>query len=329
MKRREILWLLGGFVAWPLVAGAQQRVHPRKLGVLMPLRENDAEAQRRLAVFSDELRKMGWAEGQSFVLVKRFSEGRPDRLQALAAELVQENVDVIVTQSSESVDALRKATTSIPIVMAAVGDALGSGYVASLAHPGGNITGLTLVATEQGAKRLQLIKQLTPAIVRVAVLLNANASGHALQLKEMEQAAKSLALTLQPFPVQTAGDIDGALRAAEQAKAEAFVTMDDPMIVSQRARIAEFGLRQRIPVFGEFRPATQAGALMNYGPNPIDLWKRAASFVDRILKGAKPADLPVEQPTKFELVINLKTAKALGLIIPPALLAVADEVIEQ
>jgi putative tryptophan/tyrosine transport system substrate-binding protein len=328
MKRRHFMRLLGGVVAWPVVARAQQRVHPRRLGVLMPFRESDVEAQRRLTVFSETLRQIGWVEGQSFVFEKRFSEGKPERLRALAAELVNANVDVVVTQSSESVDALRVATTTIPIVMAAVGDALGAGYVASLARPGGNITGLTLVATEQGAKRLQLIKQLSPAIVRVAVLLNRNASGHGLQLKEMEPAAKTLDLVLQPLAVRTASDIDGALHAAMQEKAQAIITMDDPMILSQRVRIAEFGLQQFMPVFGEFRPTTQAGALMNYGPNPIDLWKRAAGFVDRIFKGAKPADLPVEQPTKFELVINLKTAKTLGLTVPPGLLAVADEVIE-
>jgi putative tryptophan/tyrosine transport system substrate-binding protein len=315
-------------VVWPAIARAQQRVHVRRLGVLMPFRESDTEAQRRLDVFSETLRQTGWVEGQTFIFEKRFSDGKPERLRPLAADLVNANVDVIVTQGSEAVDALRAATTNIPIVMAAVGDALGAGYVASLARPGGNITGLTLVATEQGAKRLQLVKQLSPAIVRVAVLLNGNASGHGLQLKEMEPAAKALNLVLQPLAVRTASDIDGALHAATQAKAQAIITMDDPMILSQRARIAEFGLQQRILVFGEFRPATQAGALMSYGPNPIDLWKRAASFVDRIFNGAKPADLPVEQPTKFELVINLKTVKALGLTVPPALLAVADEVIE-
>ena len=328
MKRRKFIGLLGGALAWPLAARAQQPLHLRRLGVLMPLGESDADAQRRLTVFSQTLRQIGWVEGQSFVFEKRFADGKPERLRALAAELVQANVDVIVTQSSESVEALRMATTSIPIVMAAVGDAVGAGYVASLARPGGNITGLTLVATEQGAKRLQLIKELLPAIVRVAVLSNPNAAGHRLQLKEMESAAKTLDLLLQSLAVQTASDVDGALRATTQAKAQAIITMDDPMILSQRVRIAEFGLRQLTPVIGEFRPTTQAGALMSYGPNPIDLWKRAATFVDKIFNGAKPADLPVEQPTKFELVINLKTAKALGLTVPPGLLVAADEVIE-
>jgi putative tryptophan/tyrosine transport system substrate-binding protein len=213
MRRRQFIRLVGGVVVWPVVARAQQRVRLRRLGVLMPFRESDAEAQRRLTVFSEALRQIGWVEGQTFVFEKRFAEGKPERLRALAAELVNANVDVIVTQSSESVDALRVATTSVPIVMAAVGDALGAGYVASLARPGGNITGLTLVATEQGAKRLQLIKQLSSTIERVAVLLNGNASGHALQLKEMEAAAKTLALLLQPLAVRTASDIEGALRS--------------------------------------------------------------------------------------------------------------------
>jgi putative ABC transport system substrate-binding protein len=212
--------------------------------------------------------------------------------------------------------------------MASVGDAVGAGYIASLAHPGGNITGLTLVATDQSPKRLQLIKELLPTIVRVALLSNANASGHRLQLKEMEPAAAKLGLTLQSLALQTANDIDEALRTAVQANAQAIITMDDPLIQSQRDRIVEFALRQRLPVMGEFRPMTEAGAVMSYGPDQIDMWKHAAVFVDKIFNGAKPADLPVERPTKFELVINLKTAKAIGLALPSTLLVAADGVIE-
>jgi putative tryptophan/tyrosine transport system substrate-binding protein len=327
MRRREFITLIGA-VAWPLTARAQQPDRQRRIGVLMPLGESDPEAQRRIAVFSQTLRQTGWIEGQSIALEKRFADGKSERLRALAVELVQANVDVLVTQGSEPVEALRMATTSIPIVMASVGDAVGSGYVISLAHPGGNITGLTLVATDQSAKRLQLVKELSPAIVRVAVLSNANATGHRLQLKEMEPAAAALGLVLQSLAVQAANDIDAALRSAVEANAQAIITMDDPIILSQRARIAGFGLRQRLPVMGEFRPTTEAGAMMSYGPNPIDMWKRAAAFVDKILNGAKPADLPVQQPTKFELVINLRTAKALGLNVPASLLVAADEVIE-
>jgi putative ABC transport system substrate-binding protein len=212
--------------------------------------------------------------------------------------------------------------------MAAVGDALGAGYVASLARPGGNLTGLTLMATDQSAKRLELIKELSPGLARVAALWNGNASGHRLQMKEMEPAARVLGLVLQSIPIQKADDIEAGLQSAQKSNAQAVVTMDDPMIQLNRARIVEIAMRQRVPVMGEFRAMAAAGALMSYGPNQIDLWRRSAAYVDKILKGAKPADLPVEQPTKFELVINLKTAKALGLDIPPKLLALADEAIE-
>lgn len=233
MHRREFITLICGAAVSPLVAYAQQPDRLRRIGVLMPLGENDPEAQRRIATLSQTLRQIGWVEGQSITFEKRFADGKPEQLRALAAALVKENVDVIVTQSSESVDALRMATTTIPIVMAAVGDAVGAGYVASLARPGGNITGLTLVATDQSAKRLQLIKELAPAIVRIALLSNAHAPGHRLQLKEMEPAAATLGLVLQSLTVRTVSDIDAALRGATEA--QAIVTMDDPMILSARA----------------------------------------------------------------------------------------------
>ena len=211
--------------------------------------------------------------------------------------------------------------------MAAVGDALGGGYVASLARPGGNITGFTLVATEQSAKRLELIKEISPGLTRAAVLWNANASGHRRQWAEMEQAGAEtgdrVAIHRRCRPRTRSWR-----HCAPPAAAQALVTMDDPMIQSRRAAIAEFGIRQKIPVMGEFRAMADAGGLMSYGPNQVDLWRRTAAYVDRIFKGAKPADLPVEQPTKFELTINLKTAKALGLTVPLSLLGRADEVIE-
>jgi putative ABC transport system substrate-binding protein len=294
----------------------------------MPLRENDPQTQLRIGAFSQVLRQIGWVDGQTIAFENRFSDGDPERLSELALDLVRANVDVIITQAAEPVEALHRATTSIPIVMASVGDAVGAGYVDSLAHPGGNITGLTLVATDQSAKRLQLIKELLPAATRVAVLSNANASGHRLQLKEMDPAAVKLGLVLQSLAVKNAKEIDEALRAAVRASSQAIITMDDPLIVSERDQIIEFGLRRHLPVMGEFRPMTEAGAVMSYGPNQIDMWKRAAIFVDKILKGSKPADMPVERPTKFELVINLKSARTIGLTVPPMLLVGADEVIE-
>jgi putative tryptophan/tyrosine transport system substrate-binding protein len=197
-----------------------------------------------------------------------------------------------------------------------------------LAHPGGNITGLTLAATDQSTKRLQLIQQLAPDTVRVAVIWNNKASGHRFQMKELEPAAPSLGIVLQSLPVLSADEIDAALRSAEQANAQALFVMEDPMIQSNRARIAEFAIRKHWPAIGEFRPIVDAGGLMSYGPDNIDLWRRAAGYVDKILKGANPGDLPVEQPIKFELVINLKTAKAIGVTVPPSLLATADDLIE-
>ena len=329
IRRREFVGGLGGVVfGWPLAANAQQPKPARKVGILMPLAENDPESQRRIAALLQMLRQFGWVDGKTIVIETRFAGGNPESLPTLASELVRAKVDVIVTQAAQPVEALRAATTTIPIVMASVGDALGAGYVASLAHPGGNITGLTLVATDQSTKRLQLIKELLPTILRIAVLSNANAAGHRLQLKEMEPSAATLGLSLLSLPVQKADDIDSALRAATDAGAQAIITMDDPLIQSQRARIVAFALKQRLPVMGEFRPMTETGGVMSYGPNQIEMWKHAAIFVDKILNGTSPADLPVEQPTKFELVINLKTAKVLGLIMPHTLIVAADEVIE-
>ena len=271
---------------------------------------------------------LGWVEGRNIVFEFRYSEGKPDRLPALAAELVRANVDVIVTQGTESTQAARNATGTIPIVMAQIGDAVGAGLVDSLARPGGNITGLTLVATEQSTKRLELIKEVVPGVARVAVIWNGNNASHRLQLMEMEAAAPVLGLQLQSLPARDAGEIETGFAAAVQAGAEAVITMDDLLILFHRPRIVELAMRQKIPVMGEFRAFAEAGALLSYAPSPAAMWRRAASYIDKIFKGAKPTDLPVEQPTKFELVVNLKTAKALGLKIPELFLQRADEVIE-
>jgi putative ABC transport system substrate-binding protein len=329
MKRREFITLIGGAAAaWPLTARAEQSDRLRRVGVLQGLSESDPEWARRFGAFKQRLQELGWTEGRNVAFEFRFAGGNPERLPELASELVQANVDVILTNAAQPIEAARKATSTIPIVMASVGDALGAGYVASLARPSGNVTGLTLVATDQSAKRLQLVKEIVPDLGRVAVLWNGNASGHRLQLQEMERASPALGFSLQSLPIRNSDDIDASLHAAVQAKAQAIVTMDDPVVQSQRGRIVAFAMRQLVPVMSEFRPATEAGTLMSYGPNQIELWRRSAVYVDKILKGANPADLPVEQPTKFELVINLKTARALGITIPPGVLAIADDVIE-
>ena len=285
MRRRDFIKVIAeSAVVWPLAAHAQQSERMRRIGILMPLREDDPQSRLRIGAFLQVLRQIGWIEGQTIAFENRFSDGDSERLRA--------------------------------------------GYIESLAHPGGNITGLTLVATDQSAKRLQLIKEPLPGATRVAVIWNANASGHRLQIKEMDPAAAKLGLVLQSLAVKNVKEIDAALRTAAKASSQAIITMDDPLIVSERDQIIEFGLRQRLPVMGEFRPMTEAGGVMSYGPNQIDMWKRAAIFVDKILKGSKPADMPVERPTKFELVINLRSAKTIGLTVPPMLLVGADEVIE-
>jgi ABC-type uncharacterized transport system substrate-binding protein len=207
-------------------------------------------------------------------------------------------------------------------------DALGPGYVSSLARPGGNITGQTLVATDQAAKRLELLKKVSPDIKRIAVLSNLNASGHVRQRKEMDAAAPALSVELQQLPVRSASEFDAKLQAAVEGRAQAIVTMEDPMVESARVRITGFALAHRLLVMGEFKPMAEAGGLMSYGPNQVAMWGRTAYYVDKILKGADPATLPVEQPAKFELTVNLKTAKALGVDIPPTVLALSDVVIE-
>jgi putative ABC transport system substrate-binding protein len=329
MRRREFLGVLGASAAaWPLAARAQQTERIWRIGLLQGLAASDPEWRPRFAAFRQKLQELGWIEGHNLAFEFRHADGQFDRLPSLAADLVQANVDVIVTNAAEPVAAARKATQSIPIVMSSVGDAIGSGFVESLARPGGNTTGLSLVATVQSAKRLELIKEFVPRLIRVAVFWNGNAVGHQLAMKEMEQAATILGIELQSHPIRNSNDVDADFRALIQANAQAIVTLDDPLVQSNRMRIAELALQHHLPVMGEFKAMPAAGALVSYGPDQVDMWRRAAAYVDKILRGAKPADLPVEQPVKFELVINLKTARALGIDVPPKLLFTADEVIE-
>lgn len=328
MKRREFITLLGGATVWPLAAFAQQTDRVRRVGILLSVAPGDAEFQRRIATIKKALQEFGWVEGRTIDFATRYAEGKPERLTALASELVQAKVDVIVTQGGESIDAARRASDTVPIVMASVGDAVGQGIVASLSHPGGNVTGLSLFATEQGTKRLELLKEIYPSLARIAVFWNGNSVGHRLQENEMEQAVPVLGLTLHSVGIRTVNDIDEGFGSAKRAGVQAIVTMEDPFIQFHRSRIVDLAMRQKLPVVGEFRPIVVAGGLMSYGPNQIDMWRRAATYVDKIFKGARASDLPVELPVKFELVINLKTAKTLGLTVPPSLLSRADELIE-
>ncbi len=259
----------------------------------------------------------------------RYAEGKPERLPALAAELVRLNVDLILTSGDQGVRAAKQASQTIPIVVALVGDLVGPGYVASLARPGGNITGQTTLVSELSAKRLELLKTAFPKVSRVAILWNPTNADNVVAFKETEVAARALRIQLVPLDVRRADDFEGAFLAALRARAEALIVgSGDALLLTHRARIADFAAKNRLPTMYGNQDYMDAGGLMFYGPNVADMYRRAATYVDKILKGAKPGDLPVEQPTKFEFVINLKTAKALGLTIPPPILSRADRVIE-
>jgi ABC-type uncharacterized transport system substrate-binding protein len=326
MRRREFISLLGGAVAvWPLAAGTQQAGKIYTIGLLsagpIVLPEMDA-------VFADALRELGWVEGRNVAFEKRYAENRLERLPDLAAELVRLKVDIIVAVGTLAPLAAKRATTTIPIVMTAAGDPLGSGLATSLARPGSNVTGMSLMAPDLGGKRLELLKELLSRLARVAVLWNAANPYPALVFKETQDAGQTLGIEVQSLEVRGPDDFDGAFEAARRQRPDALITVEDPLTVTYRKLIADFAAKHQLPSLHGLKEFVTAGGLMSYGANLADLRRRAAGYVDKILKGAKPADLPIQQPTKFELVINLKTAKALGIEVPPTLLARADEVIE-
>ena len=324
MRRRQFITLLGGAAAWPLAARAQQAGKIRAIGLLSPASRSPSVVP---ALF-DALAELGWIEGKNLVVERRYAENRLERLPELAAELVRLNVEVIVANGTLGPLAAKRATSTIPIVMTAAGDPLGSGLVASLARPGGNVTGISLMAPDLGGKRLELLKELLPRLARVAVLWNAANPYAAIVFKETQAAGRTLGIEVQSLEVRGPDDFDGAFDTARKQRPDALITVEDPLTFSHQKRIADFATGQQLPSLYGFREFVVAGGLMSYGANVADLFRRAASYVDKILKGAKPADLPVQQPTTFELVINVKTARALGLEIPPTLLARADEVIE-
>jgi putative ABC transport system substrate-binding protein len=275
------------------------------------------------------LRELGYVEGKNILIEWRSGERSRDRQRALAADLVRLNVDVIVAVGSGDIRAAKEATATIPIVMISGGDAVGSGLVASLARPGGNITGLATLRPELSGKRLELLKEIVPGISRVAVLVSAMSSDHAQLLKELDLAAGAFGVKLQSLDIQSSRDFDSAFRDAAKGQAEAvLVRVPGPILSPQRTRVAQLAVKTRLPAIYESAEEVEAGGLMSYGLNINDSYRRAATYVDKILKGAKPADLPVEQPTKFEFVINLKAAKQIGLTIPPNVLARADRVIK-
>jgi putative ABC transport system substrate-binding protein len=313
-------------LAAPLAAQAQQPAGkvPR-IGLLAP--RSPSTFVTEIAAFRQGLHELGYREGENILIEYRWAEGRYDRLAELAAELVQHGVDVIVTSGTPRTRAAKEATRTIPIVMAISGDAMATRLIASLARPGGNVTGSSYLFPELNATRLERLKEIILGATRVAVLVNPANLSHRPALKVMERMAPSLGIELQYLQVRGPEELGHAFSAATTRHADAVMVLDDAMLFTERARIAELGAKSRLPtIFGDADGA-RVGGLFSYGPNFPHLWQRAAVYLDKILKGAKPADLPVEQPTKFELVINLKTAEALGITIPPTLLFLADEVI--
>ena len=324
MNRRSFLGTLaGGFLAAPLAAEAQPAAKLWRVGVL-----GNSPSPHLDDAFRKGLRDLGWIEGQNIVLEYRYSEGRAERLPGLAADLVRISVDLIVAWAAPEAGAAAKATRTIPIVFLVHGDPVGSGQVTNLARPGGNMTGSGQLLPELAAKQLELLRHAVPSISRVAVLWNAASRVKRLDMEVLQHTARTFGITLQSLEVRGLDDFATAFAAAKRVRPDALLTLVDPVTFTQRTMIAEFAARERLPAMYAVREFAEAGGLMSYGVDLRDLFRRGASYVDRILKGAKPADLPVEQPTKFELVINLKTAKALGLSIPPSLLQRADQVIE-
>ena len=328
IKRRKLLVALAaGTLTAPVRLFAQQpsgRI-PR-IGWLSP--GSGATYKDVLEEYRRGMLDLGYVEGRTVETEFLYADGQPDRLPGLAAELVAHKVDIIVTSSTPGCLAAKQATTTIPIVFAASSDPLSTGVVKSLARPGGNITGLSLMAADLSAKRLELLQILVPGISRVAVLWDFSNPGMALRVQETRLAAEQLKATFYDAGARDLNGLEASFAALSERRPEALVVTAEPFTISHRDRILEFTMRNRIPAIYEEGRFAQAGGLMAYGPNVRDMFRRAAAYVDKILRGAKPADLPVEQPTQFELVVNLKTAKALGLTVPPSLLARADQVIE-
>ena len=307
-------------------ASAQQPAKIPRIGNLNAV--SGTANPHRFEALRQGLRDLGYVEGKNIVIERRFADGKFDRLPSLAAELVRLNVAVILTTGGISTRAAKEATSTIPIVMAQDNDPVGNGFVASLARPGGNITGLATFAPELSGKRLELLKEIVPKLSRVAVFGTSANPGNAQSLKEIEAAAGAFKVQLQQQDVLESKDIEPAFRAAANGRVDAVIVLVSPVLNSNRKRVAELAAKNRLPVIYPFREFVEGGGLMTYGVNFVDLYRRSATYIDKILKGASPADLPVEQPTKFEFIINLNAAKQIGLTVPPNVLARADHVIK-
>jgi putative tryptophan/tyrosine transport system substrate-binding protein len=325
MRRRNFITLLGAAAAWPLAARAQQ---PAKLPTVGYLGSATPATQGHLvAAFVQRLRELGWIEGRTIAIEYRWAEGRTERAAEIAAEFVRRKVEVIVTSGTAVIVAAMQATSVTPIVFAAAGDPVGTGLVASLARPGGNVTGLSIQQTDVASKRLELLREVVPGLRRLAILANVGGPAVVLDMREVQATARTLGLEVITSEIQRGEDIVPAFEALN-GRADALYVCIDPLVITHRIRINTLALAAQLPTTHASREFVEAGGLMSYGANFPDLYRRAADYVDKILRGAKPGDIPVEQSTKFDLIINLTTAKALGLTIPESFLVRADGVIE-
>jgi len=329
MMRREFITLLGGTAAsWPLAARAQQAERMRRIGLLMATAD-DREGQARVTPLKEGLQELGWTDGRNIQIETRFGGGDAGRIRAHAAELVALAPDVLVGQATPGTRALRQATSSIPIVTVGVNDPVEQGFVSSLAHPGGNITGFTFINFQMVGKWLEMLKEAAPGVSRAALMFNPDtAPSYYVYLRSFAAEPRSIAVEVAEAPVRNTAEVEEAIAKLGREPGGGLIVPPDAFTVVHHQLFIRLAQEHRLPAVYAYRTYVAEGALISYGPDPSDLWRRSASYVDRILQGAKPADLPVQQPTKFELAINLKTARALGLQIPDRLLAIADEVIE-
>jgi putative ABC transport system substrate-binding protein len=322
--------LLGGAAAaaWPLAARAQQSDRIRRVGALMTLAADDPEGQARLRAFVQELQQLGWIDGRNVQIDRRWGEGDADRYRRYAAELVALAPEVILAGGGSSVGPLLQTTRSVPIVFTQTPDPVGAGFVESLARPGGNATGFTTAEFGMGAKWLELLKQIAPGVTRVAIIRDPGITAGIGEFGSIQSVAPSVGVEVSPINVRDAGEIERAITAFARSSKGGLIVTSSALAIVHRELIVTLAARHRLPAVYSDRPFVTSGGLVSYGPYRVDQYRRAAGYVDRILKGAKPADLPVQAPTKYELVINMKTAKVLGLDVPPTLLGTADEVIE-
>jgi len=325
IRRRKFISFLGGAAAWPVVARAQQARHVPIIGYVAPT--NPLIPSRSTGAFLQRLRELGWIEGQTITIESRWAAGRPERLDEIAAEFVRLKVDLIVTSSTNDSIVMKQVAPQIPMVFAVSGDPVGVGLVASLARPGGNVTGLSMQSPDSAGKRLQLLREIVPGLHRLSILANPSSANVMQEVTEVQAAARTFGLDVATSEIHRTADVDSTFELLK-SRADALYVVSDPLVNANRILISTLALGARLPMMCMFRELVEAGCLMSYGPNLPDLYRRAAEFADKILRGAKPADIPVEQPTKFELVVNLKSAKTLGLTIPGTVLARADEVIE-